>query len=183
MALKPAIHGRDHCPGGADPIPCFGYPYVFRKRSTNQLIEAGSVEYIDWTSSDFDEAAGYFTAGDNFSCNIVGAGVYDFLCAAYWGDAFNSTAMLQMACNAFGWFPTVYGKPRLYTSGGAVLDSSGAMFIHFEARVPSGTSATAVVIGHENVADKNISGAFLRIARVRDWTGAGVGGEADFAFL
>lgn len=22
MAVKPAIHGRDHCPGGADPIPC-----------------------------------------------------------------------------------------------------------------------------------------------------------------
>lgn len=22
MTLKPALHGRDHCPGGADPIPC-----------------------------------------------------------------------------------------------------------------------------------------------------------------
>ncbi len=22
MAVKPGIHGRDHCPGGADPIPC-----------------------------------------------------------------------------------------------------------------------------------------------------------------
>lgn len=28
-AFKPALHGRDHCPGGVDPIPCFtGLPYA-----------------------------------------------------------------------------------------------------------------------------------------------------------
>jgi hypothetical protein len=29
-AVKPALHGRDHCPGGTDPIPCGQYPIVFR---------------------------------------------------------------------------------------------------------------------------------------------------------
>jgi len=179
-AVKPALHGRDHCPGGVDPIPCFGYPYIFRKHENGQTIEAGSVEYIGWDDDDFDEGAGFFSTDDNFTCNIIGPGVFDFLCGVYWDDSFNSTTMLQLACDAFGWFPTTYGKGRLFTSGGSELDSSGAMFIHFQARVASGTSATGVIIGHENASDQDISGAFLRIARIGSWGGDA---DADFAFV
>jgi hypothetical protein len=37
VAQQPAKHGRDHCPGGADPIPCFPGAWV-RRRYTGSTL-------------------------------------------------------------------------------------------------------------------------------------------------
>ncbi len=43
MPSSVAIHGRDHCPNGADPIPCFGHTAWIR--SQNRVIEGGGATY------------------------------------------------------------------------------------------------------------------------------------------
>ncbi len=48
MALKPPIHGRDHCPGGADDIPCLGSTaalYDWDWSGNGNLVTTGT-----WTS-------------------------------------------------------------------------------------------------------------------------------------
>lgn len=49
MGVKPPIHGRDHCPGGADPIPCLVSPPFFRCYKHNvalQTINNGNDTYL-----------------------------------------------------------------------------------------------------------------------------------------
>jgi hypothetical protein len=41
-AVKPALHGRDHCPGGTDPIPCFPRPVRWRARRKTTFQTLGS---------------------------------------------------------------------------------------------------------------------------------------------
>lgn len=53
MALKPAIHGRDHCPGGADPIPCLPLPKVFRAVQWNEETNTSSLGTMDQLFFDY----------------------------------------------------------------------------------------------------------------------------------
>lgn len=61
-AVKPALHGRDHCPGGTDPIPCLG-ANVFRALHFNDAvgddITVGGTTNVDvtynwWNDADYD---------------------------------------------------------------------------------------------------------------------------------
>lgn len=54
MALKPAIHGRDHCPGGADPIPCFDKPWVRRINLTGFSVAAGTQHNVTYDDAGND---------------------------------------------------------------------------------------------------------------------------------
>lgn len=184
-----SYHGWTHAPkeqGGTDPIPVAAdsYPYVFRKHTTGQTIGPGNVETIAWDDDDFSQAGGYFSAGDAISFDIHGPGVFDFLGAVTWASDFNSPAMLQVQCDAFGNFPTAHGRGGFYSDGGTLLDGSNATFIHFQARVSSGISATALIVGQGNAAGKDLLEAIFRVAFVKDWIpGSGAGAEADLVFL
>lgn len=51
------MHGRDHCPGGTDPIPCFPIPAWFRAaRDTTVTRNSGGsqtiIDWLYWESSD-----------------------------------------------------------------------------------------------------------------------------------
>lgn len=49
MAYKPDKHGRDHCPGGEDPIPCLSI-YIFRayRRDTSVTVAGATSIVVDW---------------------------------------------------------------------------------------------------------------------------------------
>ena len=60
MAYKPPMHGRDHCPGGADPIPCFGA--YFRGIWDHTIDDlTGTSRDVDWGPLEF--GVGPFTPG------------------------------------------------------------------------------------------------------------------------
>jgi hypothetical protein len=43
--LKPAMHGRDHCPGGADPIPCLVSDYAYLNNASGSLTVPSDTAY------------------------------------------------------------------------------------------------------------------------------------------
>jgi hypothetical protein len=51
--VKPAIHGRDHRPGGADPIPGFGASAIYKLVSAIPTVNQGSTgpsgPFLGWT--------------------------------------------------------------------------------------------------------------------------------------
>lgn len=51
--MKPAIHGRDHCPGGSDPIPCI-----------NDLFPTGGFPDYETGVLSIDNLVGYWRLGD-----------------------------------------------------------------------------------------------------------------------
>lgn len=76
MALKPGIHGRDHCPGGADPIPCLGsIVEVFAATSVTDL--GTSLTTLDFATEGFDTATSITVNGAS-NIQIAGIGVYSF---------------------------------------------------------------------------------------------------------
>lgn len=173
MALKPAIHGRDHCPGGADPIPCLGgYPYIFRTMDTPQAIGAGIPEYVTWLDTDITQSDNHFALSDDVSIEIITPGVYDFFVGVRW-EPFNAVATVRVECQQFEWMPTTYGKGGLYTGGGSLIDQDAMLFVHFQARMLGDEAGqpVAVVVAHEHSSSQNAYSAFLRIARVGSYEG------------
>lgn len=161
------------------------YPYVFRKHDSTITIGPGSLDYIQWDDDDFSQAGGYFTPGDSVAFDIEGPGVFDFLFGIVWDAPFNSKTMLQVQCDAFGNYPTQFGWGGFYSDGGTLLDgASQSWYIHFQARVASGASATAFAVSQANAAGQDILQAFARVAFITDWiAGSEAGAEADFVFL
>jgi hypothetical protein len=59
--LKPAMHGRDHCPGGADPIPCWGLQFASVITGVQSISDnAGHDNYVD-----FENGGGGFSLNRN----------------------------------------------------------------------------------------------------------------------
>jgi len=91
MGYKPAMHGRDHCPKGSDPIPCFpgNFP-VFLARQTAAFTSCvdGNDTVLLWDQWDtaFDTAvfSTVLSAGKVQSVNLLEAGLYSFFCAIVW---------------------------------------------------------------------------------------------------
>lgn len=54
-AVQPAMHGRDHCPGGTDPIPCFPAIQIFRAANNQTTTVPGTsritVDFEEWQVS------------------------------------------------------------------------------------------------------------------------------------
>lgn len=183
-ALQGFAYARDQIFRRPQASNCCDYPYVFRKMDSGQTIGPGNIEVIVFDDDDFSQAAGFFTPGDTQSFDIEGPGVFDFLGAGFWDAPFNSKTMFQVQCNAFGNFPSQLGWGGFYSDAGVNLDQGQAFFIHFQARVDSGTSATSLAISQANAAGQLLVQAFFRVAYIAEWTpGTGVGSEADFVFL
>lgn len=202
MALKPAIHARDHIPSGyavvvqtyadaselvptvgADPLRCVAgassYPYCWRKMDVGQSVGAATTATIEWDEDDFTQAGGYFTVGDTLSLSVNSAGVYDWVCGIVWEPEFNSVCALQVQCDAFGYSPTVFGKGGVYTGGGSLILGNGVVTLHFQARMGAGPVDAIFNVAHENGSSQTILEAFCRVARVGSWSGSA---EHDFNF-
>lgn len=95
MALKPAIHGRDHCPGGADPIPCLGSVCL---RALYHPTGGAAVATLTETIILFDtwenEATSVFgetlSGGDLQKVSLLQQGIYTVTVQTQWETAFTS---------------------------------------------------------------------------------------------
>lgn len=54
-AVKPALHGRDHCPGGTDPIPCLTPPYCYMDWNGPEAVTVNTLTELS-TLLDYEEA-------------------------------------------------------------------------------------------------------------------------------
>lgn len=86
MAYKPDKHGRDHCPGGEDPIPCLtSTTWACLSTATNgwEYQGAGADDIVDWYEIFLSESSAdvfdfeVVVAGGQFGDDIVFLNAFD----------------------------------------------------------------------------------------------------------
>lgn len=80
--VKPPIHGRDHRPGGSDPIPGNDNPWARRKLTADQTIPDSADTAITF-DTDVNHYTDYYTLallGGFNAIKVLKPGLYSFLC-------------------------------------------------------------------------------------------------------
>lgn len=82
MATKPAKHGRDHCPGGEDPIPCLpgNRPWIVLE-NLGQTLASGSFSASLLTDAYWDPRLVTTPSSGNdpiFDLNLQSSGGFDY---------------------------------------------------------------------------------------------------------
>lgn len=114
--LKPALHGREHCPGGEDPIPCLNsdIPWIRRNLTTDVTIGSGGndivLEYDTTVGS--DDYATYFATTNANNIKILQAGVYVVTAEFQFSDIIPEGATLSLVNLDYNW-PTSVGQSHL----------------------------------------------------------------------
>lgn len=171
MALVP-IHGRDHCPGGPDPIPCLSssYPYIYRINETGQTIEAESPEQVVFsTGTTQNEGTDYFAVSgvDPDVVIVTGPGRFSLKAQVKWVDAFAGGTIFYFN-GAGGWYHGI----SFELPGGAVGNTGLAPVLYYEVRLPSGVSNVELQIEQWSTGDQGLESATMEIARLGDYTGS-----------
>lgn len=164
MALKPALHGRDHCPHGADPIPCLS-PAVFKAwqsidfdSGNGQSISNATSTALDWdlwTSSDL-AAAIFDIEGQTTSIQTVRLlprGRYSFHCVLAFFDNFDAKISVGMNISGYGQWPI---GSRTIDHWGSLPNAGGLVF-HDEVILPPPDEGNehAIVGGSSTPTDNN----------------------------
>lgn len=134
MAEKPVMHGRDHRPGGTDPIPGLGGSgqgvvtgaFVVGHSGT---VTAGTIQTLTWSTLQVD-TTGTFTGGgsNQTSWSIASTGIYlvtfTMMPSTAWPTAAQGTIdfLYDDPSGVFG-----YGFWTTYTPGSSNRGSFGAV--------------------------------------------------------
>lgn len=84
MSYQGEKHGRTHCPGGHDPIPCLDntVPWARRRLRSNQTIQSGvltSIDFDDDTNDYTDDFTLVTVSGQGKGIRVESDGVYVML--------------------------------------------------------------------------------------------------------
>jgi|SoiMethySBSTD1v2_1073268.scaffolds.fasta_scaffold666037_2 hypothetical protein len=103
-AIYPALHGRQHCPGGEDPIPCFPVPAWFRGVCDVNVVRTsgGSQTTVDWPEWDCSDIE-VFTPLD-----------------ASLATADPGETVRRVQLNAAGWYSIYFGALPTATASGPI---------------------------------------------------------------
>lgn len=122
--LRQTIHGREHCAGGEDPIPCLVRPWFRQTLDFSSLVTPLSVPVdtevtLQWDGEVFgDGGEGFFesrTGPDRFGCLV--AGHIEMRGEVLWDDTFDSWAEIQMhdgglnPCKQTAWMKSPQSEP------------------------------------------------------------------------
>ena len=168
------IHGRDHCSGGADPIPCLptAVPWVRRSKTTNQAIQNGDND----ATLTFDTVAGsptpdyttYFTTSGSSTIEIEVEGVYDMTGEVVW-DATDSLmsngAIISLGNPDYDWQTGWFSAQN---NNHVILNNHTFTHRH---RYTANTVLTLRVVHFESVT-VDILDAYWEIHYVGSYTGA-----------
>lgn len=165
----PQMHGRTHCPGGSDPIPCL--PGYWARRSkgfdaANQTIGGtGSVTTITWNHdynmTGSESGVGYFEANSN-AIKVLNQGIYIVTAEIMWFEAANFNYVLSISDGLAG-----AGHYQQGANLGATTISSSISFTH---RWTANTNISLTVAQDSGV-NKNIDAAYLEIVLLAGYTG------------
>lgn len=101
---KPAKHGRDHCPGGEDPIPCFSNSWI-RRRLTTGRVSCSSGNQTNITP--YDDVVGATDYETQFSTptahqiKVLNSGIYIVSVQMLW-SSFDGDRILVLN-DGFSW--------------------------------------------------------------------------------
>lgn len=173
MGFKPPVHGRDHCVGGADPIPCLESIWARAEKtysSSVQNIPTASNTDVVWTgyqNLDVGDSGLLIYEEDlpPLKDIIVRAqGVYIVKAFVIW-DVTTVGEFRGGISKGIGgtidWL--IHADTTLF---GGQLEFSGTALMHL-----AGTEELSLVLYHEAGADRGLDAAFLHVARVGQYTG------------
>lgn len=124
---KPAKHGRDHSPGGEDPIPAAGISMAIASVNNQSIGSSGALINFSTLDSTFD-AGGHvsLTGGSDIQINDAGMYAFHFMFSDYSESAdVNTTLFLSV--------DVLSGSNGLWSSGTAGDDMSGLWATTIEA--------------------------------------------------
>ena len=179
MAYKPPMHGRDHCPGGSDPIPaaCFATAIAWARRSrpytsANQLIGNSSFDAFDMVNN-YNMGSGesgeeWFQpeTGGNADGIVVQQNAFVLITIGLmWFDVVNAT-----------WWPWVSIDPSSGTTrlmfpefaGTAATTQRGHWTTH------SRCSAGDIIIAgvwQSSGGNRNVDASYLEVSVLGTWSG------------
>jgi hypothetical protein len=192
-AVKPALHGRDHCPGGTDPIPCLAnvYPYIYRELlpaddDETQLIvssQAGNIIVFDAASNPglgtgFSTVTEYGDGGDTyFQPDGTDADAVDmdlpsqmrcyFMLQVKWSETFVGKTAIRFHSGAWGWYKSMYWEEP----GGAVGNGSDSPLFYWENRMPGGSTQIHCQIEQWSGSDQYLASAMMEIGIINAFEG------------
>lgn len=112
MAVKPAMHGRDHCPGGSDPIPCMpggAIPTFFAWLGADSDLYSSSstpaaVLFDLWATNYDTTVYSFTTSGGKINVvNLLLEGVYTIKFAAVWAASIGSSIVETQVAGSYDW--------------------------------------------------------------------------------
>ena len=169
MAYKSPMHGRDHCPGGADPIPCWPLGGWARRSkgadASNQVIPNNSVSTITF-NHDYNMGAGesgesYFLSTGN-NLRVLVHGIYIITAEVIWVESATFDVGISISDGLAG-----AGHYFAGAKTGATTISQALTFVHNYAA----NTNLALQVLQSSGSDKNVDAAFLHAWFLGGYTG------------
>lgn len=170
---KPRHHGRDHLPGGEDPIPNFpggDLPWCrvrMWNNETNQVIHSGTETQMHFNDVQSDDPGGVFTGvatgGISDGITVNSDGLYLVRARMYWASGAGPPAEAVISLNGIDW-----DRFAPYLGAQLMGDTLTTGMVSTWARLEA-TQDIAVTVLHNKGSDAELYGSggnFLEIARV-----------------
>lgn len=171
-AARPAVHGKDHLPGGPDPIGLSGGTYAWLGRTTSQTIVSGTPTNPDFTSGGTNDSASFNPDQVNNRIEFLQTGLYivtfDFV-----PTLSGNTWSLRLVCNASSPMASSIDLPEeVRLSGAAGNDPYYSRTTIMIVDSLTGYSPPEVhgLMQHSTGSDKAVTKSMLRVIRAGDYT-------------
>lgn len=178
-AVKPALHGRDHLPGGTDPIPGLNdnAPWARRILTSNEDIASGTNdELIIWDADDINDPD-YFTATSTTVLTVDVDGLYEISGELMWDSSKIEGSVVTLNANTtpgFFWNKGFYDEQN----AGHTIEHSQAF--SFQRRLEAGTGLRLYVVHFAGVT-RTIQGSaggndsYMEVRYLGSYTGTAPG--------
>lgn len=155
MAYKPDKHGRDHCPGGEDPIPCLGPTCLraLRDYGTGLVVASASetpVTFDQWENENSSIFGETLFSGDLQKVSFKAQGVYTVTITAMWEAQFDGVTeicYLDDSATTGNWPFGQTGNMGQFGSGRAADSFNYPVTLSVTKKYPLYTMTTADVTG------------------------------------
>lgn len=167
-ALKPAKHGRDHCPGGEDEIPCWPGQWARVSRgfdAANQAVANSTIVTMtpnrEYNMAAGDSGEGFFEPFGN-GIRVLADSILLVKVGIFWVEGFSAPIGIGFQDGAAGghWLPGQHQAALGLWEEGCWVQ-----------RVKAGTTITATFY-QVSGSGKNIDAAVLELVRMGVYTGA-----------
>lgn len=179
MSVKPTIHGRDHCPGGSDPIPCLDTPTalgdvpwarIYQIQSPIQSIPNNATQTITFSLETNNYTSHFTTDLAAEQIGVVNKGYYGIRFGLDWGLNNNESVIVELRTTGAAGH---YSAHFPYTRGAVTMPNGEAVqTVNYAVRLPAG-GLVQLFVHHDIGASRDIVAAYLEVYYLGTFTGSG----------
>ena len=177
---KPDMHGRTHCPGGSDPIPCLtgeANDYAWMRWAGSAAVTVNTLSSVSTLGGGLDYEAGFVsdTAVSSISLDL-NTGIIQFTgninngfwCASGWalfngGATAGSTLGVALDFGASGSFST-YRVGNMMVAN--AINEVFRIPVHRLFAQPTDHNSIRLLVYHDDAGGQDLNSAYLAVFRV-----------------